>query len=146
MYSVQAEGCQPIVRAWAARNQGPRPADGNARNLLLPASPSEPEAAQVPSTVAAGLRVPKALGDFIILDILERSGGAAIAVSDADLMSAARLMASRTGVSACPEGGACLAALQKLAGSGDIKGGESVVLFNTGSGLKYAEAYSAFPA
>ena len=92
------------------------------------------------ATVAAGLRVPGAIGDFLILRAVRESSGTAIAVSDEALILAQSRMASREGVFACPEGGATLAALEKLLANGWIGKEEKVVLFNTGTGLKYPEA------
>ena len=141
MYSVQAEGCQPIVKAWGARTRQ----TSVTSTPLPPSSCSQEEGDVRPHTVAAGLRVPKALGDFVILDILEKSGGGAIAVSDTELIRDAREISAKTGVCACPEGGACLSAYRKLVEGGEIQIGETAVLFNTGTGLKYAEAFAAFP-
>ncbi len=126
MVSVQAAGCAPIVRAFEA---GVTDA-GMFENA---------------HTVASGLRVPRAIGDFIMLDILRTSGGTAIAIEDAELMADTYTMGAKTGVSTCPEGGACLSALRKLLVSGAILPHETVVLFNTGTGLKYAEAFEAYP-
>ena len=122
MVSVQAAGCAPIVRAFQS---GAREA-GTFENAR---------------TVAAGLRVPRAIGDFIILDIIRRSGGYAIAIEDSNLIRDARALSAATGVSACPEGGSCLSALRVLLSDGRVRPGDRVVLFNTGSGLKYAEAF-----
>jgi len=122
MISVQAAGCAPIVRAFEA---GTRFAE-------------EFENAQ---TVASGLRVPKAIGDFLILDAIRESGGTAIAVTDEELMEGARELARTEGMFAAPEGGACVPALRKLLARGDVKPDESVVLFNTGSGIKYLDAF-----
>jgi threonine synthase len=122
MISVQAAGCAPIVRAFEA---GTRFAE-------------EFENAQ---TVASGLRVPKAIGDFLILDAIRESGGTAIAVTDEELMEGARELARMEGIFAAPEGGACVPALRKLLARGDVKPDESVVLFNTGSGIKYLDAF-----
>lgn len=118
MVCVQAEGCCPIVRAF---EKGDRFAAEH----------------ENPTTKVWGLRVPKALGDFIMLDILRESNGTAIAVSDEDIHEAASEMAGKTGVFASPEGGATLAAANKLRDAKWIKEGESAVLFNTASGLKY---------
>jgi threonine synthase len=123
MVSVQADGCAPIVRAFEA---GVRDA-GTFENA---------------HTVAAGLRVPRAIGDFVMLDIIRNSGGTAIAVSDEDLLKDARALGAATGVCACPEGGACLSALRKLVRQDWVKPDETVVLFNTGTGVKYAEAFA----
>ena len=122
MISVQAAGCAPIVRAFEA---GTRFAE-------------EFENAQ---TIASGLRVPKAIGDFLILDAIRESGGTAIAVTDEELMEGARELARTEGIFAAPEGGACVPALRKLLARGDVKPDESVVLFNTGSGIKYLDAF-----
>ena len=94
-------------------------------------------------TVAAGLRVPKALGDFLILADIYASGGEAVATSDAALMAACRDMARLEGIFAAPEGGAGLAVIQTLVAQKKIARDESVVLFNTGSGYKYLEAWQA---
>jgi threonine synthase len=118
MVTVQAEGCAPIVQAFAAgASVGSEIAD--------------------PHTVAAGLRVPKAIGDFLMLDILRRSSGTAVSVSDAELLAAVRELGAAEGIFAAPEGAACLPALKHLLERGDLSRDERVVLFNTGSGLKY---------
>ena len=123
MVSVQSETCAPIVRAFEA---GERFAD------------EFPNAA----TVASGLRVPKAIGDFLILDAIRASGGTAISVTDAELVAAVREIGAATGIFAAPEGAACLPALRKLIDNGEVNEGESVVIFNTGAGVKYLEAFS----
>jgi threonine synthase len=138
MYSVQAEGCRPIVNLWGTRTPSPFSQSEKGEG-------AGGEGSGAPHTIAAGLRVPKALGDFIILDILQRSGGGAIAVSDEELLAGARAISARTGICACPEGGACLPALEALRRSGEIGPEETVVLFNTGTGVKYAEAFGAKP-
>jgi len=122
MVSVQSEGCAPVVRAF---EQGKRTADEFA------------DAA----TVASGLRVPKAIGDFLILDALRASKGAAVAVSDAELLEAVGEIGAAEGLFVAPEGAACLPALRKLIGRGEVTRGERVVLFNTGAGVKYLEAF-----
>jgi threonine synthase len=124
MVTVQAEGCAPIVRAF---EKGERFAEEfqNAR------------------TAASGLRVPKAIGDFLILDAIRESGGTAITVTDAELIEGAKQLARTEGVFAAPEGGACVPALSKLLARGDIKPHERVVLFNTGSGIKYLDAFAS---
>jgi threonine synthase len=122
MVTVQSSGCAPIVRAF---EEGKRHAD------------EFPNAA----TVASGLRVPKAIGDFLILDALRESKGAAIAVSDEELLAAVKEIGSAEGVFAAPEGAACLPALRKLIERGEVKPDERVVLFNTGAGVKYLEAF-----
>jgi len=123
MVTVQASGCAPIVRAFET---GQRFAD------------EFPEAA----TVASGLRVPKAIGDFLILDALRKSGGTAIAVTDEELLAATREIGAAEGVFCAPEGAACLPALRKMIEHGEVKPSEQVVLFNTGAGVKYLEAFS----
>jgi len=122
MITVQAEGCAPIVKAFEAGTEFA-------------------EAVVDPHTVAAGLRVPVAVGDFIILDILRRSGGRAVSVSDEDMISAVRQMGKAEGIFAAPEGAACVPALRKLLEEGFIGRDEKVVLFNTGSGLKYLDIW-----
>jgi threonine synthase len=117
MYVVQAAGCAPIVRAWAAG------AETAARW-------------EAPQTIASGLRVPAAIGDFLILRAIRESGGAAIAVTDAEILRAARELRAH-GIPACPEGGATLAALYRLRESGEIPPESRVVCFNTGAWLKY---------
>jgi len=123
MIAVQAEGCQPIVRAF---EQGA----------------SHSEFWKDASTVAAGLRVPKPLGDVLILDILHASAGTAIAVSDQEILKAGRDLASLEGIFAAPEGAACVIAAKKLLASGFLKSEARIVLYNTGSGLKYLDAYA----
>ncbi len=120
MISVQASGCAPIVKAWEA---------GQAASEMWAGA----------QTAASGLRVPKAYGDYIILDILRKSGGTALAVTDAEIFAAVRHWASVEGMFASPEGAAALVAYQKLLASGFFKPTDKVVLFNTGSGLKYID-------
>ena len=122
MISVQSETCAPIVRAFHA---GERFAD-------------EFENA---ATVASGLRVPKAIGDFLILDAIRASGGTAVSVADAELVAAVGEIGAATGIFAAPEGAACLPALRKLIDQDLVKESESVVIFNTGSGVKYLEVF-----
>ena len=123
MVTVQAEGCAPIVRAF---EEGNRFAD------------EFPNAA----TTASGLRVPKAIGDFMILDALRDSGGTAVAVTDDELITATREIGAAEGVFCAPEGAACLPALRKLIEMGQVKASDRVVLFNTGSGVKYMESFT----
>ncbi len=123
MVTVQSETCAPIVRAFEA---GERFAD-------------EFENA---ATVASGLRVPKAIGDFLILDAIRASNGTAISVTDAELVSAVGEIGAATGIFTAPEGAACLPALRKLIDQGLVNDGDKVVIFNTGSGVKYLEAFS----
>jgi threonine synthase len=122
MVSVQSEGCAPIIRAF---EEGKRFAD-------------EFENA---ATVASGLRVPKAVGDFLILDALRASKGAAVAVSDEELLAAVGEIGAAEGLFVAPEGAACLPALRKLIERGEVKSDERVVLFNTGAGVKYLESF-----
>jgi threonine synthase len=124
MIAAQASGCAPIVKAFDSR---------------LPSAEFWNNAA----TLASGLRVPKPLGDFLILADLYASNGVAVAATDAEMMSACRDMASHEGVFAAPEGGAALVAVQKLAALGKIGPDESVVVFNTGTGYKYLEAWQS---
>jgi threonine synthase len=127
MIAVQVEGCQPVVRAF---EQGR----------------TECEPWQNAWTVAAGLRVPNPLGGPMILDALRASGGTAVSVSDQAALDAGIDLASLEGIFVAPEGAACVAALPKLVASGALKAGERVVVYNTGAGLKYLEAYSTrFP-
>ncbi|KYH38045.1 MAG: threonine synthase [Candidatus Bathyarchaeota archaeon B23] len=118
MVSVQAAGCAPIVKAF-------REGRGEAEPW--------PRA----QTIASGLRVPKALGDFLILGVLRESQGTAVAVGDDEILSAMRLMARLEGVFPCPEGAATLAGLRRLVDEGWVDADERIVLFNTGTGLKY---------
>ena len=120
MVSVQSSGCAPIVKAW---DEG------------KPVSETWANAA----TVAAGLRVPKAHGDYLILDILKKSSGTAVAVTDDETLDATRHWAKVEGIFAAPEGAAALAAYRKLRSTGFFKPEDTVVLFNTGSGLKYLD-------
>ncbi|MER3429964.1 MAG: threonine synthase [Blastocatellia bacterium] len=124
MISVQSATCAPIVRAF---EQGKRVAD-------------EFENA---ATIASGLRVPKAIGDFLVLDAIRASGGRAIAVSDGEMIAAVREIGAAEGIFVAPEGAACLPALKKLAAEGEINPGDRVVLFNTGSGVKYLECFAS---
>lgn len=120
MVSVQAEGCAPIVRAFETG-----------------AEQAEPWSPAI--TVADGLRVPRAVGDFLILRAVRDSGGTALAVSDADMVDGMRELGRLEGISAAPEGGATLAALRTLVRRKVVASDESVVLFNTGGALKYLE-------
>src|SRR6476620_1233831 len=90
-------------------------------------------------TIADGLRVPKAIGDFLVLRAVRESGGTALAVTDAEMVASMREIGAAEGVSAAPEGGAALQAIRRLVRDGRIKPTESVVLFNTGGALKYLD-------
>ena len=92
-------------------------------------------------TIASGLRVPRAIGDFMILQALRESRGTAVAVEDGELLDAMKLCGRLEGIVLCPEGAACLPALKKLVESGWIGQDEKVVVFNTGAGLKYLEVF-----
>jgi threonine synthase len=120
MVSVQADGCAPIVRAFVQGTPRAEPWE-NAR------------------TAADGLRVPRAIGDFLILEAVRASGGTALAVSDPQMVRDMVAIGSLEGVSAAPEGGAALSAIRRLAADGRIKSHETVVLFNTGGALKYLD-------
>ncbi len=122
MIAVQAQGCAPIVRAFLSGNADSEFWDGAA-------------------TIASGLRVPKALGDFLVLNGVYESGGAAVAVSDAELMSAAAELARLEGIFAAPEGGAGIACIGSLIANGTLHPDDRIVVFNTGSGYKYLEAW-----
>ena len=120
MVSVQSTGCAPIVRAYEKHSRDAGFWEGA-------------------ETVAAGIRVPSAIGDFLILDAIYDSKGYAVAVTDEELMQGQSEMARYQGIFAAPEGGATWAALKKLRAQGKIQPDEKIVLFNTGSGLKYTE-------
>jgi len=122
MVAVQAEGCAPIVRAWEAHQSSAQ---------------FFPNAA----TIASGLRVPGPLGDQLILSMLRQTSGTAIAVTDDEMLQGGRELASLEGILAAPEGAATVVAARKLAAAGWIKPHETVVLFNTGTGYKYPEAW-----
>ncbi len=94
-------------------------------------------------TTASGLRVPRAIGDFLILDALRNSGGTAVAVTDDELIAATKEIGAAEGIFCAPEGAACLPALRKLMQNGSVKPHEQVVLFNTGSGVKYLESFTS---
>jgi threonine synthase len=126
MVTVQAEGCAPIVRAFVRGLDAAEPV-ADAR------------------TVADGLRVPRAVGDFLMLRALRDSGGAALAVSDEAMVAGMRQLGKLEGISAAPEGGATLAALEALVGAGRIAPDDTVVLFNTGGALKYLELLEEAP-
>ncbi|HET9367718.1 MAG TPA: threonine synthase [Candidatus Udaeobacter sp.] len=122
MFAVQATGCAPIVRAFEA---------------------GEKSAGEFPNahTIASGLRVPKAIGDFLILNILRQSNGGAIAVADKEMIHITREVGSNEGLFVAPEAAACLAALKSLRSAGKIHSGERMLILNTGSGIKYLDCY-----
>ncbi len=113
MISVQAAGCAPIVKAWEAGD-------------------TEAEPWVDAHTIAAGLRVPQAVGDFLILDAIRGSGGTAIAVADEEILAAMNIIGTKEGILACPEGAATVAGLMKLVEAGEVHKSERIVLFNTG--------------
>jgi threonine synthase len=123
LWAVQAEACDPIVRAFAAG----RP---------------EAEPVQAAATAAAGLRVPSPFAHREILAALRETGGGAVAVTEAEIREAGLLLARTEGILPCPEGAAAWAALRKLRGAGGIQPGETVVVFETATGLKYLDAWS----
>jgi threonine synthase len=127
MIAVQAAGCQPVVQAFE---------NGQSRAKLF----------ENASTIASGLRVPKPLGDFLIIRAIRESRGTAIAVTDEELLEAGMELASKEGVFVAPEGAACVAAVRTLLNDGFLDSSERIVIYNTGAGLKYLEAYSTrFP-
>ena len=123
MVAVQAEGCAPMVKAFHQGREFAEPWQGA-------------------KTIADGLRVPAAVGDFLILRALRESGGTAVSVSDQEIIEAANLIGRTQGIFVCPEGAATLVALQCLRRQGWIGDDETVVIFNTGSGLKYAHLWA----
>jgi threonine synthase len=124
MVSVQAEDCAPIVRA-------------------LEQGAERSEIWQNARTIADGLRVPKAIGDFLVLRAIRESGGTAVAVSDPEMIAGMRDLGRLEGISAAPEGGAALQALRRLLRDGVIRTDDTVVLFNTGGALKYLDVLRA---
>jgi threonine synthase len=126
LVAVQSTGCAPIVKAWE-----------EGKNTS--------EFWQNAQTLAFGITVPKALGDFLVLDAIYKTNGCAVAVTDETIIEAENLLASREGTFVCPEGAATLSAALKLKTSGWIKRHETVVLLNTGSGLKYPETVRVEP-
>jgi len=120
MVCVQSAGCAPIVKAWE---------EGK----------SSAEMWSNAATLASGLRVPKPYGDYLILDILKKSKGTAVSATDEEILEATRHWAKVEGIFAAPEGAACLVAYRKLRASGFFKTEDTVVMFNTGSGLKYLD-------
>lgn len=123
MIAIQAAGCAPIPKALA-----------EGKNVS--------EAWKDAHTFASGLRVPKAYGDYIILDIVRRSGGTAIAISDEEMLASLLEWSRDEGIFLCPEGAAATAAYDKLIASGFLKPSDEVVIFNTGTGLKYIDVVS----
>ena len=122
MVVVQATGCAPIVEAYR-RGESSAPPWQNA------------------ATIASGLRVPKALGDFLVLAGVRATGGTAVTATDDEMLAAGKELASMEGIFAAPEGAATVVAARRLAEENWIKPREKVVLFNTGCGYKYIEAW-----
>ena len=120
MYAIQAEGCAPIVKAFSEGRDDAPMWEGA-------------------TTHAHGLRVPKALGDFLMLRALRESHGSAVAVSEQEIIQGVKEASSSEGLFVAPEGGACVAALRKLKASGHLSADDTVVLFNTGTGFKYVD-------
>ncbi len=120
LVAVQAEGCRPIVDAYLA----------GAAESVAPADPR---------TVAFGITVPKALGDFLVLDAVRETGGTAVAVTDEELLAAQAALARDEGAWICPEGAACVAALAQLREAGAITESDEAVVLNTGAGLIYPD-------
>ena len=120
MICVQSEGCAPIVRAFINGDEY--------------ASPWEN-----PKTIAAGIRVPVAIGDYLILQALRESYGTAVTVSDNEIQDSLRQITSLEGIFACPEGAATLAGLKKVLADGIVAQDEKIILMNTGTGLKYLD-------
>jgi len=125
MIAVQAEGCPPIVQAFERNAEFSEFWHGAA-------------------TLASGLRVPKAMGDFLVLQAVRESGGTAVSVSDSQMMKAAEELAAREGLFIAPEGGACMAALKKLSQSGFLNKRDRILIYNTGSGYKYLETWAGY--
>jgi threonine synthase len=123
MFSVQASGCAPIVQAFESGQTS---------------APEIPDA----HTIAAGLRVPKAIGDFLILKILRNSNGGAIAIDDEEMIRTGREVAASEGLFVAPESAACFAALKSICRAGKVESGERVVIFNTGAGIKYIDCFA----
>jgi threonine synthase len=120
MVTVQAANCAPIIRAFH---------EGAEKSEMW----------QHASTLADGLRVPKAIGDFLVLRAVRESAGAAVAVEDPDMVTAMKELGALEGVSAAPEGGAALHALKILQEQGRVRPSDTVVVFNTGGALKYLD-------
>jgi threonine synthase len=118
LVAVQAAGCAPIVKAWEEGRE-------------------DSEFWQGAETLAGGLRVPKALGDFLVLQALRETDGTAVAVPDDKILAALQMLAEQEGMWICPEGAACVSALQTLRQQGWVKPDESALILNTGIGLKY---------
>jgi threonine synthase len=123
LVAVQATGCAPLVDAFKR---------GARESVLVPGS----------KTMAFGINVPKALGDFLVLDAVYATAGCAVAVGEGEIVAAMRDLATREGCFVCPEGGAAYAGVKKLCAQGFLKAGERVTVLNTGAGIKYPDALS----
>ena len=127
MIAVQAAGCAPIVRAFD---------EGAEASQFWEAA----------STLAAGLRVPKAIGDFLVLQAVRKSGGTCLAVTDQEMLKAGRSLAETEGMFVAPEGASCFAALEQLLRDGFLDKDDEIVVYNTGTGLKYLDNWATqFP-
>jgi threonine synthase len=122
LVAVQAAGCRPIVDAFAT---------GADESVLVEGT----------HTIAFGLNVPKALGDFLVLRAVRATNGTAIAVTDEEIVAAQSRLASTEGAFICPEGAACIAAVQQLRDGGWLRGADEVIVLNTGMGLKYPQTF-----
>lgn len=126
LVAVQSSGCAPIVKAWEEKK-------------------TESEFWDNAKTIAFGITVPKALGDFLVLEAIYKTEGCAVAIDDSDILKAEEMIASREGTFICPEGASTLSAAIELAKNGWIKPEDKVVLLNTGSGMKYPETVLTAP-
>ncbi len=124
LISCQSDGCAPIADAWAAGRRFAEPA-------------------RDPQTVASGIRVPVAVGDFMILDAVRESGGAALAADERRIGEWMRLANALEGIALCPEAAVCVGVLERLVKDGQVDADEQVVIFNTGAAQKYVEAITA---
>ena len=120
MICVQAEGCSPVADAYLSGNK-------HADQFINP------------QTMAAGMRVPVAVGDYLIIDAIKQSNGTAIKINDDEMLDGVKSLASKEGIFCAPEGGAIVSATQKLISKGFISSGEKVLLLNTGSAFKYLD-------
>ena len=124
MISCQSDGCAPIVQAFESDARHAKRVDNAA-------------------TVASGLRVPQAVGDFMILEVVRDSGGAAMSAPEGDIPKWMQLANSKEGIAVCPETAVCLGVLDQLMGQGKIKQNDRVLVFNTGAAQKYPECVTA---
>ena len=122
MFCVQSSGCAPIVKAFVEKTEFAEPWQ-NAK------------------TIASGLRVPVAIGDYLILDALRSSNGGAVSVDDEDILLETKLIAKLEGMFICPEGGATIKGLKILLDNGQLSTDDNILLLNTGTGLKYLDIF-----